>query len=66
MACSVCHDEGEIVIGGMSVNPFSGVPVYDPQLEDVVPCPRCSRTPIRSDGSVEQLVNRIENTRNAA
>lgn len=41
--CTLCDSTGEIVVSGMTVNPFSGVPVHDPESEDIVPCPRCSR-----------------------
>lgn len=59
--CPECDDTGEIVVTGMSVNPFSGVPVPDPQLEDIVPCPRCSGAGYGSAGCVERLVCRVEN-----
>lgn len=41
MICPRCHGEGEVHAQRLSVNPFSGVPVPDPQLVEPVPCPRC-------------------------
>lgn len=61
MACPVCRDMGEIVVPGTSVNPFSGVRVHDPQGDDIVPCPRCTRPETFAGRCrVERLVCRIE------
>lgn len=60
--CKLCDSTGEIVIGRLTPNPFSGVPVHDPQTEDVVLCPRCTR-PFerpRKRLTTDELVKRLE------
>lgn len=66
--CPDCGGTGEIVISPLGVNPFSGVPVHDPQLEDIVPCPRCAvARPLapRAGRSVEQVIRAIQGTESA-
>jgi hypothetical protein len=42
--CGSCHGEGTVTVGGMSVNPFSGVLVSDPQDAHDERCPICGGT----------------------
>lgn len=46
--CPRCHGEGETHVQGMSLSPFSGVPVADPQLVETVTCTTCHGTGERS------------------
>lgn len=40
--CETCGDEGTIRVAGTSLNPYSGVRSYDPQVEQEAPCPDCA------------------------
>ena len=42
--CGWCRGNGEVQVGEMSTNPFSGVPVYDPELDAYALCWHCGGT----------------------
>lgn len=42
--CPRCQGDGETHVQVLSVSPFSGVPVADPQLAETVTCRRCGET----------------------
>jgi hypothetical protein len=42
--CPSCHGEGRIQVGGMSVNPSSGIQGWDPQQDRDERCGDCGGT----------------------
>jgi hypothetical protein len=42
--CGWCEGQGEVQVGAMSTNPYSGVPVLDPELDAYARCWHCDGT----------------------
>lgn len=53
--CPQCHGSGEVHGFGYATNPFSGVQVNDPQMEESAPCPRCD-----GEGVLDDRFDRVD------